>query len=120
MNARGDVLTVDGTRLTVRPITLPDVDRLDRLFTRLSPETVHSRFFSPVRRPRAALLRLADVDHRRRDALRRPARARPGGRDRRHRRGRVAARGLGAALAARLTRLARDRGYEVSVSDRGR
>ncbi len=65
-----DVMWVDGTPLTVREIRLDDVERLARLFTRLSPESVHFRFFSPLRRPpRAALLRLADVDHDRRDAL---------------------------------------------------
>jgi GNAT superfamily N-acetyltransferase len=69
MNAT-DIIRVDGTDLTVRPITLTDVDRLARLFTRLSPESVHFRFFSPITRPpQAALLRLADVDHCRRDAL---------------------------------------------------
>jgi len=65
-----DIMRVDDTELTVRPITLGDVERLARLFTRLSPTSVHFRFFSPISRPpRAALLRLADVDHCRRDAL---------------------------------------------------
>jgi len=65
-----DTMRVDGVELTVRPITIGDVERLARLFTRLSPSSVHFRFFSPISRPpRAALLRLADVDHRRRDAL---------------------------------------------------
>ena len=63
-------LCIDGTALTVRPIALADVERLSRLFTRLSPASVHFRFFSPLREPpRSALLRLADVDHVRRDAL---------------------------------------------------
>jgi GNAT superfamily N-acetyltransferase len=65
-----EVMCVDGTRLTVRPIALGDVERLSRLFERLSPDSVHYRFFSPIRKPpRSALLRLADVDHARRDAL---------------------------------------------------
>ena len=65
-----DIMRVDDTELTVRPITLGDVERLASLFTRLSPTSVHFRFFSPISRPpRAALLRLADVDHCRRDAL---------------------------------------------------
>ena len=65
-----DVMRVDDIELTVRPIAIDDVERLARLFTRLSPSSVHFRFFSPIARPpRAALLRLADVDHGRRDAL---------------------------------------------------
>ena len=65
-----EVMSIDGTPLTVRPIALEDVERLSRLFERLSPDSVHYRFFSPIRKPpRSALLRLADVDHARRDAL---------------------------------------------------
>ena len=65
-----ETMQVGETTLTVRPIAITDADRLERLFTRLSPESVHFRFFSPISRvPRAALLRLADVDHARRDAL---------------------------------------------------
>ena len=65
-----ETIWIDETPITVRPIAITDADRLAGLFTRLSPESVHFRFFSPVRRPpRAALLRLADVDHERRDAL---------------------------------------------------
>ena len=49
---------------------MTDVDRLARMFERLSRESVLSRFFSPVPHlPRSLLLRLADVDHDRRDAL---------------------------------------------------
>jgi GNAT superfamily N-acetyltransferase len=56
--------------LTVREITLDDIERLRRMFTRLSPESVYRRFFSPVQEPpRTALLWLADVDHTTRDAL---------------------------------------------------
>jgi RimJ/RimL family protein N-acetyltransferase len=56
--------------LTVREITLEDVDRLHRMFTRLSPDTVYRRFFSPVNEPsRSALVWLAAVDHDSRDAL---------------------------------------------------
>jgi RimJ/RimL family protein N-acetyltransferase len=65
-----ELMWVDDTPLTVRPIEITDVDRLARFFERLSPETIHFRFFSPIRKPpRAALLRLADVDHTNRDAL---------------------------------------------------
>ena len=64
------VMRVDDTELTVRAVTITDAERLARLFGRLSPTSVHFRFFSPIARPpRSALLRLADVDHGRRDAL---------------------------------------------------
>ena len=63
-------ICVDGTTFAVRPIEITDVDRLGRLFDRLSPTSVHYRFFSPIRKPpAAALLRLAAVDHVRREAL---------------------------------------------------
>ena len=65
-----DIMQVGDTALMVRPIVIGDVERLDRLFSRLSPQSVHYRFFSPIARPpRAALLHLAHVDHVRRDAL---------------------------------------------------
>ncbi len=65
-----ETLRIDDTELTIRPITIADAERLARLFGRLSPSSVHFRFFSPIARPpRGALLRLADVDHARRDAL---------------------------------------------------
>jgi len=65
-----EIICIDGTPLTVRPIELTDVERLARMFRRLSPESVRFRFFSPIPRlPRPTLLRLADVDHFRRDAL---------------------------------------------------
>ena len=71
MNADGtDTLHIDDNDLIVRPIAITDAERLARLFDRLSPSSVHFRFFSPISRPpRAALLRLADVDHGRREAL---------------------------------------------------
>lgn len=56
--------------MIVRPLEPEDVDRLERLFYRLSPETVYRRFFSPVAKPRRSVLeRLATVDHVDRDAL---------------------------------------------------
>jgi GNAT superfamily N-acetyltransferase len=59
-----------GRELTVREITLGDVDRLSRMFNRLSPDTVYRRFFSPINEPpRSALVWLAAVDHSRREAL---------------------------------------------------
>lgn len=126
MSTAPTTVWVDGTALTVRPIAITDPARLERLFTRLSPRSVQLRFFSPVTRPpRAALLRLADVDHARRDALVAldgdeivgVARydARPGATD-----AEIAVtiedawqrRGLGSLLAGRLAKVARRRGYE--------
>jgi GNAT superfamily N-acetyltransferase len=125
-----DWIDVDGTRLFVREIDITDVDRLERMFRRLSPETVHFRFFSPIRRPpRPALLRLADVDHHRRDALVAldgdeivaVARydARPGAHE-----AEIAItvedawqhRGLGKRLARRLAALAVAHGYDTFVA----
>jgi GNAT superfamily N-acetyltransferase len=61
---------VDGAALTIRPIEANDVERLARMFDRLSPTTVYYRFLAPVPRlPRSTLVRLADVDHCFRDAL---------------------------------------------------
>ena len=63
-------MVVEGRTLTVRPIRDDDVDRLRRLFYRLSPETVYRRFFQPVRQPSEKLLHhLAEVDHELRQAL---------------------------------------------------
>jgi GNAT superfamily N-acetyltransferase len=65
-----DVLWAEGTLLNVRPIATDDVDRLVRLFGRLSPRSVQLRFFSPIRRlSRAQLTRLVTVDHDCREAL---------------------------------------------------
>jgi len=56
--------------LTVREIRIEDVERLRRMFHRLSADSVYRRFFSPVNEPsRSALLWLANVDHLDRDAL---------------------------------------------------
>jgi RimJ/RimL family protein N-acetyltransferase len=63
-------ICIDETPLTVRPIETTDIALLERAFTRLSRESVRFRFFSPINRlPRPAMLRLATVDHRRREAL---------------------------------------------------
>jgi GNAT superfamily N-acetyltransferase len=125
-----ETIRVDGHDLAVRPIAITDVERLARLFGRLSPATVRFRFFSPVTRPsRAGLLWLAHVDHQARDALVAldgdeivaVARydARPG-RDEAE----IALtvedawqhRGLGRALGTRLAALARTRGYRRFVA----
>jgi GNAT superfamily N-acetyltransferase len=63
-------ITVDGRTLLVRPVNLGDVERLARLFSRLSPQTVLFRFFRPLTKlTPMELVRLAGVDHRRREAL---------------------------------------------------
>ena len=125
-----ETMWLDDTPIEVRPIELTDVERLARLFTRLSPESVRFRFFSPIRRaPRPVLLRLADVDHKRRDALvaldgdEIVGVARYDGRPdateaeiavtvedawQRH--------GIGKRLTTRLARLAHARGYETFVA----
>jgi GNAT superfamily N-acetyltransferase len=67
---KSEITSVDGATLAVRPIEITDVDRLVRMFGRLSRRSIYLRFFSPIRRlPSSALLRLADVDHFRREAL---------------------------------------------------
>jgi RimJ/RimL family protein N-acetyltransferase len=123
-------LNIDDKELTVRPIVITDVDRLARLFTRLSPESVHFRFFSPITRPpHAALLRLSEVDHRRRDALvaldgdEIVGVARYDGRGG-TREAEIAItvedawqhRGVGKHLATRLGKLAAERGYDQFVA----
>jgi ribosomal protein S18 acetylase RimI-like enzyme len=125
-----NIMRVDDTDLTVRAITITDAERLARLFGRLSPSSVHFRFFSPISRPpRAALLRLADVDHVRRDALvaldgdEIVAVARYDGRpDSREAEIAITVedawqhRGVGKHLAVRLAGLATDRGYDTFVA----
>jgi GNAT superfamily N-acetyltransferase len=125
-----DTICVDDTVLNVRTISIADVERLARLFGRLSPESVHFRFFSPITRPpRAALLRLADVDHGRRDALvaldgdEIVAVARYDGRpDTRQAEIAITVedawqhRGVGKRLAGRLALLATERGYDTFVA----
>jgi GNAT superfamily N-acetyltransferase len=131
MNRDGnDTLHIDGVELTVRPIAVTDAERLARLFDRLSPSSVHFRFFSPISRPpRAALLRLSDVDHGRREALvalngdEIVAVARYDGRPGSNR-AEIAItvedawqhRGVGRRLATRLATLACDRGYDTFLA----
>jgi RimJ/RimL family protein N-acetyltransferase len=125
-----DTMRVDDTVLTIRTISIADVERLARLFGRLSPTSIHFRFFSPITRPpRAALLRLADVDHGRRDALvaldgdEIVAVARYDGRPD-SRQAEIAItvedawqhRGVGKRLAARLAKLAAEQGYDTFVA----
>src|SRR5262245_15036142 len=61
---------VDGITLTIRPVEIADIERLNRMFEQLSPDSIYFRFFSPLPTlPRSTLLRLAGVDHWHRDAL---------------------------------------------------
>ena len=63
-------MVVGDRSLTIREITIDDIERLRRMFTRLSPDSVYRRFFSPIQEPsRTALLWLTNVDHTTRDAL---------------------------------------------------
>lgn len=65
-----ETVVVGDRVVTVRPIRDSDVDRLRRLFFRLSPESVHLCFFQLVKQPSEKLLRhLAEVDHVRRQAI---------------------------------------------------
>ena len=51
-------------QLSVRPMTAEDGGRLERLFDRLSPETVYRRFFTLFPAPPPGVLRhLSTVDH---------------------------------------------------------
>ena len=102
----------DHARSTARALTRPrrsTIDDVDRLGAHVRPPLARQRLPpvllpDPASRRRAALLRLADVDHDRRDALVAldgdeivavarydGQRRRQRGRDRRHRRGRLAA-----------------------------
>lgn len=61
---------VDDTGVVLREIRPDDVERLRRLFYRLSPETVYWRFFTPVQAPPEEVLEhFARVDHRLREAI---------------------------------------------------
>jgi GNAT superfamily N-acetyltransferase len=60
----------DGSMLHVRPIEPGDVERLRRMFYRLSPTTVYRRYFSPIPALSNRMLHwLANVDHDCREAL---------------------------------------------------
>jgi GNAT superfamily N-acetyltransferase len=125
-------LVTGGSDLSVRPVRITDVEPLERMFSRFSRESIRFRFFSPLPRvPRAALLRLTVVDHRRDEAIVAvngdeivgvagynglPAAVHPGPRD-----AELAVavedawqrRGVGRALAHRLAVLARARGCDA-------
>jgi GNAT superfamily N-acetyltransferase len=65
-----ETCSIDGAVVGLRPIEADDVERLHRMFFRLSPAAVYLRFFSPIRTPSRSVLRhLATVDHDRRQAI---------------------------------------------------
>lgn len=54
----------DGTPVEFRAIRPDDAPRLERLFYRLSPESLYLRFFTPMTRPSATMIqRLTNVDY---------------------------------------------------------
>lgn len=68
--AEPGLILADPALLKIRPIARSDADRITRLFGRLSPRSVHFRFFAPIRElSQEHLEHLVDVDHERRDAL---------------------------------------------------
>jgi len=65
-----DVVVSDGGTVRVRPIRPDDGDRLRDLHSRLSPEAVYYRFFTPMPRLSDAMVeRLVNVDYRERMAI---------------------------------------------------
>ncbi|SDJ46279.1 Protein N-acetyltransferase, RimJ/RimL family [Frankineae bacterium MT45] len=65
-----DVLTAEGVRVHLRPITPDDADRLTRFHATLSPRTVYLRYFAAMTHlSERALVRLTEVDYRYRVAL---------------------------------------------------
>ena len=65
MTTEPTTIEVGNRSLTVREITIEDIERLRRMFTRLSPDSVYRRFFSPVHEPsRTALLWLTSASRR--------------------------------------------------------
>jgi acetyl coenzyme A synthetase (ADP forming)-like protein len=65
-----DVVLIDGGTAHIRPIRADDLEQLRALHSRLSPQSIYFRFFSPIPKvPEAQLHRLAEVDYRDRFAL---------------------------------------------------
>jgi acetyl coenzyme A synthetase (ADP forming)-like protein len=65
-----DVVLTDGGTAHIRPIRPDDIEQLRGLHSRLSPESIYYRFFSPIPTlPEPQLHRLAEVDYRDRFAL---------------------------------------------------
>ena len=68
--AARDAQLCDASTLTVRQISCDDIDRVERMCSRMSARSMRLRFFAPVRRlSRDQLDRLVDVDHDTREAL---------------------------------------------------
>ena len=60
----------DGTEVALRPIKPEDEHAVSAMLSSLSPETIRSRFFSPVRHiPREMLVRFCNIDYEREMAL---------------------------------------------------
>lgn len=60
----------NGTPYLIRPIAPDDVNRLDRLYKALSPQSIYFRFMAPLERlPRALVQSLCDVNPEREFAL---------------------------------------------------
>ena len=69
-NWEADVVLSDGGTAHVRPILPTDADRLERFYSRLSPETIYFRFFAPYPKLSAKdVVRFTTVDHDDRAAL---------------------------------------------------
>ncbi len=65
-----DVVLIDGGTAHIRPIRTDDLEQLRDLHSRLSPQSIYFRFFSPLPKvPEAQLHHLAEVDYRDRFAL---------------------------------------------------
>jgi acetyl coenzyme A synthetase (ADP forming)-like protein len=65
-----DVVLIDGGTAHIRPIRADDFDNLRALHSRLSPQSIYFRFFSPIPKvPEAQLRHLVEVDYRDRFAL---------------------------------------------------
>ena len=65
-----DVVLIDGGTAHIRPIRPDDIEQLRDLHSRLSPESIYFRFFSPIPEvPEPQLHRFAEVDYRDRFAL---------------------------------------------------
>ena len=65
-----DVVLIDGGTAHLRPIRADDIEQIRSLHSRLSPQSVYYRFFSPLPTlPETQLHRLVEVDYRNRFAL---------------------------------------------------
>ncbi len=59
-----DVVVADGSTVYVRPVKPEDADRVEALHSRLSPETIYFRFFTPLPKLTPTMLeRFVNVDY---------------------------------------------------------